>query len=105
MTREEWSQAAWRGWALGTAGVTSSEFLDVLEIGRLNCRASAAWERENMSEGHEPTASKAAKANERASTRAALLAAERGWELEMNGGLWWSLSVPGYDGNALCGLR
>ena len=105
MTRDECTHAAWQGWRLGKSGLGAAEMRDIMEIGRLNRRATAAWERENSSGGQEPTASRASRATLRAATAATALASGRGWRLDMSGGLWWLLDVPWYDGNALSGLQ
>lgn len=91
MTRDEFTRGVWTAYRLGKAGLTQDEFAAVLEIGKLNRRAVAAFERENGSEGREPECSRAGKANERAHSEARKRAAEHGWILDRSAGLWWSL--------------
>jgi len=109
MTRNEWERAAWSGWRLGNAGFSAADFGAVMRLGTLNRRATAAWERLNRSGGKEPQCSRATKANERACDEAREIAEQRGWTLDMSGGLWWFLNAPGYDrvdcGNMLAGIH
>jgi len=99
MTRDEWREAAFAGWRLGRAGLVAAEIGDVMEIGRLNRRYVRAFERETYDSQERDAAAQA-----RAHHAAENIAQEHGWRLDMSGGLWWTLAVPGYEGNALSGL-
>jgi len=91
MTRDEATQATWKAYRLGKAGLTQDEFAAVLEIARLNRRYVRAHERENGNDGNEPATSRATRALETSSGAARDLAAQHEWKIDMSGGLWWSL--------------
>lgn len=96
---DEKRDAFFCGWRAAKNGIQDPA--DILLIHFENCRYVNAWTSENNSGKSNP---RLQKAQAGAIARAEAIAARQGWQLDMSGGLWWSLVERSKAENLLSGL-
>ena len=78
------------GWNMREKVKTGEEFMDLLELRRLNERDSAAWIRENNRDLPKEKRDKATRTMERIGPKADAICKRHGWKLSA-AGLWWDV--------------